>query len=184
MLVVALLVVVVPAGSGSAARADDIPPSSARVTSVAPASSTVAVRGRWAWPLQPVPAVARQFEAPPSPWAAGHRGVDLAASTAQPVLAPADGVVTFAGRVVDRGVLVVTHVGGLRTSYEPVQVTVAVGDRVTAGQQIGVLGPEPGHCAPASCLHWGLRRGTTYLDPLTMVRPAQPPILLPLGRVA
>jgi murein DD-endopeptidase MepM/ murein hydrolase activator NlpD len=123
--------------------------------------------------------VARQFEAPPSPWDAGHRGVDLVTSPGAAVLAPADGVVTFAGFVVDRGVLVVAHAGGLRTSYEPVDATVSPGERVVAGQQMATVGPQPGHCSPGTCLHWGLRRGTTYLDPLRMVRRAGPPVLLP-----
>lgn len=179
VLVVALLTGTGSTGSGSAAaRVDDFPRSSARA--VVPAGPSVAPRGRWTWPLHPVPAVARQFEAPPSPWAAGHRGVDLTTSPGAAVLAPADGVVTFTGVVVARGVLVVAHAGGLRTSYEPVLATVTVGDRVTAGQQVAVLGPQPGHCAPGTCLHWGLRHGSTYLDPLRMVRPAGPPVLLPL----
>jgi hypothetical protein len=25
------------------------------------------------------------------------------------------------------------------------------------------------HCLPRACLHWGLVRGETYLDPLTLV---------------
>ena len=182
VLVVALLVVTVPAGSGSSAAVFvGHPPSADRAVEVSPVSAPAAVRGRWGWPLQPVPAVARPFEAPPSPWAAGHRGVDLRASPGQPVLAAAAGVVTFSGVVVDRGVLVVTHPGGLRTSYEPVQALVPVGERVSAGQRVALLGPEPGHCAPGTCLHWGLRHGDTYLDPLTMLRRADPPVLLPLG---
>jgi hypothetical protein len=38
------------------------------------------------------------------------------------------------------------------------------------------------HCgALGSCLHWGLRRGDTYLDPLLLVRPRRIR-LLPLDR--
>src|SRR5690606_40194397 len=40
----------------------------------------------------------RGFEAPRERWGAGHRGVDLAAATGQPVRAPGPGTVTFAGR--------------------------------------------------------------------------------------
>ena len=39
------------------------------------------------WPLAPVPAVLAAFDPPATPWAAGHRGVDLAGSPGQPVLA-------------------------------------------------------------------------------------------------
>ena len=95
------------------------------------------------------------------------------------MLAPADGVVAFAGVVVDRGVLVIAHAGGLRTSYEPVSPDVSPGERVVAGQQVATLGPGQGHCTPQSCLHWGLRHGTTYLDPLRTVMRPDPPVLLP-----
>ncbi len=139
--------------------------------------------GSWRWPLEPRPAVSRPFRAPPTPWGAGHRGVDLAAAVGQPVLAAGAGRVTFAALVAGRGVVVVTHAGGLRTSYEPVADRVATGTPVRAGDQLGVVaasGAVVGHCAPRTCLHWGLRRGGQYLDPLTLVGRG-PPVLLPLG---
>ena len=78
------------------------------------------------------------------------------------------GTVSFAGRIADRGVVVVDH-GGTRTTYEPVAATVAVGDELAAGDAIGRLELLGSHCLPRACLHWGLIRGTTYLDPLTLV---------------
>jgi murein DD-endopeptidase MepM/ murein hydrolase activator NlpD len=84
------------------------------------------------------------------------------------------GTVAFAGRVAGRGVISVAHADGLRTTYEPVTAAVAAGDAIAGGVPIGTL--EPGHpgCPAAACLHWGLRRGGLYLDPLA---------LLGLGRV-
>jgi len=125
------------------------------------------------WPLSP-PAVVRRFDPPPQPWLAGHRGVDLAAPPSSAVHAAGPGTVIFAGRVAGRGVLSVAHPGGLRTTYEPVTATVSVGDTVAAGTTLGTL--DAGHpgCPAAACLHWGLRRGDRYLDPLA---------LLGLGRV-
>jgi murein DD-endopeptidase MepM/ murein hydrolase activator NlpD len=84
------------------------------------------------------------------------------------------GTVVYAGRIAGRGVVSVAHPGGLRTTYEPVTATVAVGEIVPAGGVLGQL--EPGHpgCPETACLHWGLRRGDLYLDPLA---------LLGLGRV-
>jgi murein DD-endopeptidase MepM/ murein hydrolase activator NlpD len=125
------------------------------------------------WPLSP-PSVVRWFDPPPQPWLAGHRGVDLAAPPAAPVLAAGPGTVIFAGRVAGRGVISLAHPGGLRTTYEPVTATVSVGDTVAAGAALGTL--DAGHpgCPAAACLHWGLRRGDRYLDPLA---------LLGLGRV-
>lgn len=136
--------------------------------------------GPWQWPLAGVPVVARPFEPPPAPWAAGHRGVDLAAPPESPVVAAGAGVVSFAGYVAGTGVVSVRHAGGLRTTYEPVLPAVRVGTTVAAGDLIGHLMPGHGDCGPARwCLHWGLLRGSTYLDPLTLLRRG-PVRLLPL----
>ncbi len=115
----------------------------------------------------------RRFAVLPSPWLPGHRGVDLATAPASPVLAPADGVVVFAGTVVDRGVLTIEHAGGLRTSYEPVGAQLPVGTAVGA-RRAGRRGRGRAATTAATrpCLHWGLRRGETYLDPLALVRGA------------
>lgn len=126
-------------------------------------------RTAWAWPLAPEPRVVARFLAPPGPYAAGHRGVDLAAAVGQRVLAAGAGVVSFAGPVAGRGVVVVTHPGGLRTTYEPVTGALSVGEPVRRGDVLGTVTAAPGHCLPATCLHWGLRRGVTYLDPLALV---------------
>lgn len=125
----------------------------------------------WVWPLEPAPPVARPFDPPPGPYAAGHRGVDLVSAPGAVVLAAADGVVVFAGRVVDRDVVSVAHAGGLRSTYEPVTPSVGVGARVRAGDPIGVLVAGHRGCPAPACLHWGLRREGTYLDPLLALRP-------------
>nr|WP_243852690.1 M23 family metallopeptidase [Saccharomonospora amisosensis] len=130
-----------------------------------------AARMRSRWPLWPPPPVTRGFDELPHPYAAGHRGVDLAATAGQQVLAAADGTVVFAGTVAGRGVVSIDHEGGLRTTYQPLLPTVAEGDQVTAGQPLGtVVAGHPG-CPQqvAACLHWGLRRGEEYLDPLRLV---------------
>jgi len=122
----------------------------------------------WAVPLGPPLVVVREFDPPPLRWLAGHRGVDLAAVAGATVRATVSGVVSYAGLVAGRGVVVIRHAGpssDLRTTYEPVTPAVVVGQQVTAGDTVGVVAAVPRHCAPAVCLHWGLRRGTTYLDP-------------------
>lgn len=127
-------------------------------------------RPRFDWPLRPRPPVARSFDLPERNWLPGHRGVDLAAAPGQRVLAAGSGTVVFAGTVAGKPVVSVDHDGGLRTTYEPVAATVTAGRRVERGTALGtVTAGHPG-CAAAACLHWGLRRGRDYLDPLPLVR--------------
>jgi murein DD-endopeptidase MepM/ murein hydrolase activator NlpD len=134
-----------------------------------PASAAEVTAGPWQWPLEPQPRVVRAFEAPAGPFAAGHRGVDLAGLVGQQVLAAGEGVVAFAGMVAGRGVVSVQHPGGLRTTYEPVAAVLGAGDAVHGGTVLATLSAAPGHCLPGTCLHWGLRRGEVYLDPLSLV---------------
>ncbi|CAN5263222.1 hypothetical protein BH11ACT1_BH11ACT1_08220 [soil metagenome] len=147
------------------------------VTAVASASPVAPI---YAPPLDGPVTVVRSFEAAPAPWAAGHRGVDLGAPDGAPVLAPADGVVTFAGPVAGRPVVVVSHPDGRRSSLEPVVGAVRVGDTVTRGQVVGTLADVATHCAPRRCLHWGVRAGESYLDPMSLLPIHGPVVLLPL----
>jgi len=137
--------------------------------------------------VRPVPgAVVHRFDPPAAAWTAGHRGVDLAADLGDPVGSPGPGLVTFAGQVGGKQVVVVKHPDGLRSTLEPVDASVAPGGTVVAGQVVGTLtaapatADNPGHCAPDHCLHWGVRRGEAYLDPLTLLGAAPPIVLLPL----
>ncbi|SNQ51976.1 Peptidase family M23 [Frankia canadensis] len=135
------------------------------------------------WPLRGAVSVARAFDRPATPYGPGHRGVDLAARPRDPVLAAADGTVSYAGPVAGRGVVAVDH-GGVRTTYEPLRPAVASGDAVHAGDVIGWLTTGHPGCASAACLHWGLVRGAEeYLDPLGSFRRV-PPRLLPVGQPA
>ena len=84
------------------------------------------------------------------------------------MVAAASGVIRFAGVVVDRPVVSISHADGLITTYEPVAPLVRAGDTVTIGQPIGVLLVGHAGCAVA-CLHWGLRRGASYLDPVALI---------------
>ena len=162
-LLLLLVLTLVPLASG---------PSAAAETSPAPARHGV-------WPLQPRPEVAAGFDPPATPWGSGHRGVDLAGHAGQPVRTTLGGTVTFAARLAGRGVVVVDH-GGVRTTYEPVTAVVRAGAEVAKGAVLGTLQRASSHCFPRACLHWGLIRGETYLDPLTLVG-AGPIRLLPLS---
>ncbi|RSS10435.1 M23 family metallopeptidase [Streptomyces sp. WAC08401] len=138
------------------------------------------------WPVGDRPTVLRGWEPPATPYGRGHRGVDLAAPAGAPVRAVAAGTVSFAGRVAGRGVVSVELAGTgdppLRTTYEPVAVSVEKGEEVAAGGVLGTVEPSGSHCA--GCLHWGLLRGDVYLDPLSLLPPwlldAGPAALLPV----
>lgn len=143
------------------------------------------VEPRWRWPLAPRPDLLRRFVAPLGPYGPGHRGIDLRAGPGSRVLAVADGVVTHAGRVAARGTVTVRHASGLSSTYEPVDPRVAVGQRVSGGDVVGVLAPEwteatAGHCGPLECLHLGARRDSGYVDPLLLLLGGRVR-LLPLG---
>jgi murein DD-endopeptidase MepM/ murein hydrolase activator NlpD len=139
----------------------------------------VAVAAGWAWPLTPRPAVVHAFDPPERRWEPGHRGVDLAAAVGEQVRSPTSGEVTFAGPLAGRGVVVVTHANGLRSTLEPVDAGLAVGEAVERGEVVGRVAGTATHCEPMVCLHWGVLRGRDYLDPLAFIR--RPPIvLLPL----
>jgi murein DD-endopeptidase MepM/ murein hydrolase activator NlpD len=144
-------------------------PSVAPAARAASGSSMTAPTLRLQPPLRPLE-VTRRFKPPPTPYAAGHRGVDLGSFPGAEVRAAGAGTISYAGPLAGRGVVVVVH-GALRTTYEPVTAAVRRGASVAAGQRIGTL--EPGHagCPVAACLHWGLLRGDVYLDPLALLGP-------------
>ena len=120
----------------------------------------------------------RTFAPPAKPWLSGHRGVDLrAAYDGTPVLSPASGTVAFVGVVVDRPVITIDHGNGLRSSFEPVASDLAPGTAVAKGDVLGYS--VTGHCGTLPCIHWGVRRGDEYVNPLGFVTDLRPSVLLP-----
>ena len=76
-------------------------------------------------------AVARHFEAPPSDYGPGHRGIDYAVPRGMPVRAAAGGVVTFAGPVAGSRAVSVRHRGDVTTTYSVLdEIYVSEGDVV------------------------------------------------------
>src|ERR1700757_2855235 len=98
---------------------------------------------RFDWPLRPRPAVVRSFGAPTPDWSRGHRGVDLAGSAGQEVLAAGAGTGGYAGELTARPLVSIPHPGGLHTSYEPAQPSVRAEQLVAQGAAIGMS--LPGH---------------------------------------
>lgn len=133
----------------------------------------------------PVPGPARvvaPFDPPATPYAAGHRGTDLAVGRRSQVRSAAAGVVRFAGAVAGRGVVVVAHADGILTEYEPVRPAVRPGAHVRSGEVIGTVLGRHRDCAPDRCLHWSARRAGRYLDPMSLLDGLGPVRLLPWSR--
>ena len=132
----------------------------------------------WVWPVPAPIRVVSPFRAPPTPYKAGHRGIDLLVEPAATIVAAASGTVSFAGMVAGRGVVAVDHGNGVVSAVEPVAAAVAQGDAVSAGDVIGsvTLG---GHCT-RDCVHFGVRVHGEYVSPFLFLGGLPRAVLLPL----
>lgn len=126
--------------------------------------------GRW---VRPVPGPVRvPFLEPAGPYGAGHRGADLAARPGEAVVAAGDGEVTFAGAVAGTLHVVVAHPGGLRTSYSFLASTsTRRGRTVLRGEVVGRAGGPSAPAHPGGAVHFGLRVGERYVDPMALLGP-------------
>jgi murein DD-endopeptidase MepM/ murein hydrolase activator NlpD len=96
----------------------------------------------------------------------GHWGVDWVVPEGTAVRAAGAGTVSFAGSVAGNLTATVDHGGGLRTSYSYLEtVAVKPGQPVAESTTLGTSGT--GHGAPA--LHFSVRLGETYVDPMAVV---------------
>jgi murein DD-endopeptidase MepM/ murein hydrolase activator NlpD len=104
--------------------------------------------------------IADPFRAPPSPYAAGNRGIEYATAPGTVVRAASAGTVVFAGMVGGTLHVVVRHPDGVRTSYSFLRTAfVHRGDAVSTGTPVGVAGAR---------VHFGARVGDVYIDPATL----------------
>ena len=131
----------------------------------------LAPAGGWPWPV--TGPVIRAFDPPASPYAAGHRGIDIGAPAGSTVSAPSPGVVYFAGLIGSDIFLGIDHGGGLRTTYSWLNgLPVAKGQTVTTGQPIAYSGW--GHPSdPQPSLHFAVKLNGQYVDPLSYLLPLQ-----------
>jgi len=103
-----------------------------------------------------------------------HTGTDIAAPWGTPILAPAHGVVVFAGTMGDGAeVVVIAHDSGLVSMYAHLDdhvfpVPVTAGDTVQAGDRIGNVGVTG--ITTGAHLHWSVWRDGELVDPLSMIR--------------
>jgi murein DD-endopeptidase MepM/ murein hydrolase activator NlpD len=146
---------------------------------LAKAASAAVQPGNYAWPVRGP--VIRPYEAPSSPYGSGHRGIDIAVPFGTSIVAAQDGMVSFAGWVAGALFISVDHPDGVRTTYSWLSaVSVKKGDAVARGQVIGNTGHgHPDVSTPH--LHFGARIGETYIDPMTLLEPANVVGLIHLG---
>jgi murein DD-endopeptidase MepM/ murein hydrolase activator NlpD len=103
-----------------------------------------------------------------------HTGTDIAAVWGTPILAPANGLVVFAGTMGDGAeVVVIAHDSGLVSMYAHLDnhvfpVPVKAGDTVQAGDRIGNVGLTG--ITTGAHLHWSVWRNGELVDPLSMIR--------------
>jgi Peptidase family M23 len=100
-----------------------------------------------------------------------HSGLDIAAPTGTPFVAPADGVVVLAADApftLEGHLLIVDHGMGLTSAFlHAARLDVTVGQAVRQGQPLGAVGATGRATGPH--LHWGLRWRNARLDPLPLL---------------
>lgn len=132
-----------------------------------PAPTSRATGGQttaWRWPL--IGPITQRFGESLTKYGF-HYGIDIDGSTGDPVRAARSGIVTTAGHHDECGGLQVhvDHGDGFVSWYRHLsRVDVAKGTRVAAGDRIGAVGNTG--CSLGSHLHFGIRTGKSFVDPL------------------
>jgi len=100
-----------------------------------------------------------------SDWIYWHSGLDYAGGEGVPILAMADGTVIYTGELTVRGnATIIDHGWGVYTVYcHQSKVEVKVGDKVKAGQEIGLIGATGRVTGPH--LHLDVIVGGVQVDP-------------------
>ncbi|MDO9210121.1 MAG: M23 family metallopeptidase, partial [Deltaproteobacteria bacterium] len=95
-----------------------------------------------------------------------HRGMDISAPSGTMVVAPADGVVNFAGRESEYGRLIcLDHGHGYSTMFGHLKdLLVKTGDKVRKGQTIGTVGMSGNSTGPH--LHYEVRIHGNPVNPV------------------
>jgi len=102
-------------------------------------------------------------------WRSPHSGMDIAADTGTPVLAPSAGRVIEMGDFFFSGNLVyIDHGQGMISMFAHLdEIDVALGDTVEKGQVVGKVGATGRVTGPH--LHWSLGLNGTWIDPALFI---------------
>ena len=103
-----------------------------------------------------------------------HSGLDFCGGEGLQITAPADGVVVFAGPLAVRGnATIINHGWGVYSGYwHQSRIDVQVGDHVTRGQVIGLVGGT-GRVTGAH-LHWEIWVNNVQVNPMTWLEESFP----------
>ena len=98
-----------------------------------------------------------------------HKGLDIATRIGTPIIAPADGLVVFAGREGNYGrMIAINHGYNMKTRYGHLHnFRVKKGDRVTRGQVIGEVGKSGRSTGPH--LHYEVLLNGVPVNPLRYI---------------
>ncbi|WP_232962203.1 M23 family metallopeptidase [Paracoccus tegillarcae] len=105
-------------------------------------------------------------------WGRMHGGIDMAGPVGTPILAPGDGVVTFAGWQSGYGNLIkIKHELGTETRYGHLsKIRVKTGQRVSQGERIGDMGNTGRSTGPH--LHYEVRVNGRAVNPMSFIEAA------------
>lgn len=126
------------------------------------------------WPCPSSSRITSQFgdrSAPTEGASTDHKGIDIGASTGSDIVAAASGTVIISTYSVSAGnYIMIDHGGGVFTVYMHCsQLLASVGDKVSQGQVIAKVGSTGYSTGPH--LHFGIRSGGAYVNPLKYVSP-------------
>jgi murein DD-endopeptidase MepM/ murein hydrolase activator NlpD len=146
------------------APAPKTPPTSKPAPTSRPASTG------WQWPL--LGPITQRFGESLTQYGT-HQGIDIDGDTGDPVRAARDGAVVVASSNWDEcgGLQIhLDHGNGIESWYRHLsRIDVAVGRPVVAGTIIGAVGDTG--CSLGSHLHFGIRDGKVFVDPLRYLPP-------------
>lgn len=126
------------------------------------------------WPCPSSSRITSNFggrESPTEGASSNHQGIDIGASTGSNILAAASGVVSIATYSSSAGnYVMISHGGGVSTVYMHCSsLLVSEGEKVSQGQVIAKVGSTGYSTGPH--LHFGIRSGGSYVNPLNYVSP-------------